>query len=112
GVKAGDRLVLGDESPSITTSLSAVNVSVPVNAQGTVSLTSACGSGQGTAPLVPITVGSCPAMVTFYGEDQGGSAFVARTAYSNPVDLSASSLANSLQTSFSATNVTPDIQNV
>jgi hypothetical protein len=112
GVKAGDRLVLGDEMETNATALSAVNVSVPTNAQGTVSLTSGCGNGQGQAPLVPISVAGCPAMVTFYGQDQGGSSFLQRVAYGNPVDLSTAQLANNLTTSFSSTNVGPDIQNI
>jgi hypothetical protein len=112
GVKAGDRLVLGDEMETNTASLSAVNVDVPQTAQGTVSLTSACGSGQGTAPLVPMSVGNCPAQVMFYGEDQGGSSFIAHAPYGTHIDLSMAPLTNTLNTSFSSTNAGPDVQSV
>jgi len=112
GVKAGDRLVVGDEMETTAASLTAVNVSVPSTAQGTVSLTSACGSGQGSAPLVPISVAGCPSMVTFFATDQGGSSFLVKTSYGSPIDLSAAPLTNSLNTSFSATGVGGDVQNV
>ena len=112
GVKAGDRLVVGDEMETVAASLTAVNVSVPSTAQGTVSLTSACGSGQGSAPLVPISVAACPSQVTFFAQDQGGSSFLVKTSYGSPIDLSTAALTNSLNTSFSASGVGGDIQNV
>ena len=112
GVKAGDRLAVGDEMETTAASLTAVNVSVPSTAQGTVSLTSACGSGQGAAPLVPISVASCPSQVTFFAADQGGSSFLVHATYGSPIDLSSAALTNSLNTSFSATGVTGDIQAV
>jgi len=55
GVSPGDRLVLvrpvSDQAPA-----SAINVIVSKTAQGTVKVTTPCGSGQGTAPIVPVTI--------------------------------------------------------
>lgn len=107
GVKAGDRLQLG-RATSETTLPSAINVMVPEGAVGTVKVVTPCGSGQGTAPLVPITVRGCDAMVDFYVTDQDQSAFTKRATYSENVDLSLEPLLGALAATVSATNVVPD----
>ena len=107
GVKAGDRLQLG-RATSETMLPSAINVMVPTGAVGTVKVVTPCGSGQGTAPLVPITVRGCDAMVDFYVTDQDQSAFTKRAAYGENVDLSLEPLLGALAATVSATNVVPD----
>ncbi len=104
GVKAGDRLQLG-RATSETTPPSAINVMVPTGAVGTVKIVTPCGSGQGTGPLVPITVRGCDAMVDFYVTDQDQSAFTKRAAYGENIDLSLEPLLGALAATLSATNV-------
>lgn len=107
GVKPGDKLMLGraanDKSPP-----SAINVMVPEGAVGTVKIVTPCGSGTGTAPLVPITVRGCDPMVDFYVTDQDQSSFSKRTAYSENIDLSTESLLGRLSTSVGSINVAPN----
>jgi hypothetical protein len=111
GVAAGDNLVLGD--PTDDTGVpSAINVTVPTGAQGTVKVQSACGSGQGTAPIIPMTVGDCPSSVLFFVDDGNQNAFVATAPYSANVDLSTDTLNGTLTTTFSSTDLTPDISSV
>ena len=111
GVKAGDKLELGHDSDDLGTP-AAINVNVPVDAQGTVNVVTRCGSGQGNAPTVPLTVTSCPASVMFYVSDGDQSSFFAAAPYSVNVDLSTQILAGSLATTISSSNVTPDITSV
>jgi len=109
GVKAGDRLQLG-RATSETTPPSAINVMVPTDAVGQVKIVTPCGSGQGTGPLVPITVRGCDAMVDFYVTDQDQSSFSKRAAYGENIDLSLEPLLGALAATLSATNVVPDTQ--
>lgn len=109
GVKAGDRLQLG-RATTDTTPPSAINVMVPTDAVGTVKIVTPCGSGQGTGPLVPITVRGCDAMVDFYVTDQDQSAFTKRAAYGENIDLSLEPLLGALAATLSATNVVTDTQ--
>ncbi len=106
GVEAGDRLELGNSTSEA--SPQAINVMVPASSQGTVTVMTPCGSGQGTAPLIAITVRDCPADVDFYVTTQDGSAFFKRAPYSSNVDLSAEILKGTLGTSLSARNVPTD----
>lgn len=108
GVAAGDNLVLGDATDD-TGVPGAINVTVPTGAQGTVKVVSACGSGQGTAPTVPMTVAACPSSVKFFVEDGNQNAFVATAPYSPNVDLSTDTLDGTLATTFTSSNVTTDI---
>ena len=111
GVAAGDRLVLGN--PTDDTGVpAAINVTVPSGAQGTVNITSACGTGQGTAPLVPMTVAGCPASVMFFVVDGNQESVVATAPYSSNVDLSTDTLEGTLSTTFSSTDLTPDMSSV
>lgn len=109
GVKAGDRLQLGRAS-SETTVPSAINVMVPTDAVGTVKIVTPCGTGQGTGPLIPITVRGCDAMVDFYVTDQDQSAFTKRAAFGPNIDLSLEPLLGALAATLSATNVIPNTQ--
>jgi hypothetical protein len=108
GVKAGDRLQLGHPVDDLT-SPTAIVVKVPDAAQGTVTVSTPCGSGQGTAPNIPITISGCPADVTFFVEDGNRSSFVAHSAIAPNVDFSTLTLTGTLSTSLSALNVGPDI---
>ena len=111
GVVAGDNLVLGDALDD-TGVPSAINVMVPSTAQGTVKVVSPCGSGQGTAPTIAMTVASCPSTVTFFVVDGNQNAFVASAPYAANVDLSSDSLDGTLATTFSSSNVSTDITSV
>ena len=111
GVKPGDQLHLGHEVDD-TSDASAINVKVPVTAQGTVKVVTPCGSGAGTAPNVAISVTGCPTQLALYVSDGGQSSFMAHAAYGGSVDVSTSSLVGSLTSSLSATNVTADISSV
>jgi hypothetical protein len=111
GVKAGDRLQLG-RAITDTTPPSAINVTVPTGAVGTVKIVTPCGSGQGTGPLVPITVRGCDTMVDFYVTDQDQSAFTKRVAYGENIDLSLEPLLGALAATLSATNVLPTTTSV
>lgn len=106
GVKPGDQLVLAN--PTTTATPAAMNVIVPTGAQGTVSVVTACGSGQGAAPNVPITVAGCPSQLDFYVTDQNNSSFVAKAAYGQSVDLSQGMLLQDLTTTLNATNIPPN----
>jgi len=111
GVKPGDQLHVGHPVDD-TSDASAINVKVPATAQGTVKVVTPCGSGEGTAPNVAISVIGCPSQLALYVSDGGQSSFMAHAAYSTSVDVSTSSLVGSLTTSLSATNVTADVSSV
>ena len=111
GVKPGDQLHLGHPM-DVTSNAAAINVKVPATAQGTVKVVTPCGSGQGTAPNIAISVTGCPSQLALYVSDDGGSSFLAHVPYTNSVDVSASSLVGSLATSLSATNITADVTSV
>lgn len=106
GVKPGDRLVLAN--PTTAATPAAINVAVPTGAQGTVTVVTACGSGQGQAPNVPITVAGCPSQLDFYVTDQNNSSFVAKAAYGPSVDLSQDMLLQDLTTTLNATDLQPN----
>lgn len=106
GVKPGDRLVLGN--PTTTATPAAINVVVPTGAQGTVKVVTACGSGEGPAPNVPITVAGCPSQLDFYVTDQSNSSFIANAAYGQSVDLSQGMLRQDLTTTLNATDLQPN----
>jgi hypothetical protein len=107
GVKPGDRLVLvrpvGDQAPA-----SAINVIVSKTAQGTVKVTTPCGSGQGTAPIVPVTIRGCTPDAFYVTANQ--ASFFAHAPFSENVDISTMSLREMLSSSVSATNVAPGTQ--
>ena len=105
GVKAGDRLNVGHQTALGTPA--AINVVVPSTLQGTVTVMTPCGQGTGTAPNIPITVTGCPAMMDFYVTDQNQSYVYARMPYASNTDLSTQPLADTLQDTFTATNVQP-----
>lgn len=105
GVKPGDQLHLGHEVDDLSDA-SAINVKVPSTAQGQVKVVTPCGTGEGTAPNVAISVTGCASQLAFYVSDGGQSSFMARAPYGNSVDLSTQSLVGSLATSLSATNLT------
>lgn len=104
GAKAGDVLVLGNDAPESMTP-SAIVVDVPVSAQGTVNVTTPCGSGQGQQPNVAITVMNCPSMVDFFVTDNNDDSFFAKAAYAPNVDLSSQTLAQDVQSTISATDI-------
>jgi len=110
-VKAGDRLQLGHLVDTLTPP-TAIVVKVPEAAQGTVTVSTPCGSGQGTAPNIAITISGCPADVTFFVEDGNRSSFAAHAAIAPNIDFSTQTLTGTLSTSLSALNVGPDITSV
>jgi len=105
GVKAGDRLVLvrptSDQAPT-----SAINVLVSDTGGGTVTVSTPCGSGQGTAPTVPITIRGCSPDAFYVTSNQ--ASFFAHVPYSENVDLSAMTLRETLSSTVLATNVAPN----
>jgi len=108
GVKAGDRLALGKPAASEKGTASAVLVKVPPTATGTVKITTPCGAGQGTGPLVAITVRDCDPSIGLYVIDGAGQSFFKRAPYSENIDVSLESLADSLASTISAQNVPPN----
>ena len=106
GVKNGDLLQLGDQAS--TKAPGAIVVKVPDGAEGTVKVVTPCGSGQGAAPNVAITVNDCPTMVGFLVTDQQQSSFFLEAPYAENVDLSTGILAGNLAATLSATNVPPN----
>jgi hypothetical protein len=103
GVKPGDRLVLGHPVSDATPS--AINVTVPDGAQGTIKIVTPCGAGQGTAPIVAITVRDCPVDVDFFVTTGDQSTFFKRAPYGANVDLGSEPLLGSLAATLASTNV-------
>ncbi len=106
GVRAGDRLALGKPTNE-QGNASAVLVKVPEAAKGTVTIKAPCGGGQGTGPLVAITVRDCAPSIGLYVVDGDKQSFFKRTAFSETMDVSLESLVGGLVSSVSATNVAP-----
>jgi hypothetical protein len=111
GVVAGDNLALGDPTDDTGTPTT-INVTVPADLDGNVTITSACGSGQGAGPVITMTVAGCPASVMFFIADDGDDAGIVTAPYSANIDLSAAGLNGTLGTTFSSTDLTPDISAV
>ena len=107
GVKAGDRLQLG-RATSEQGNPSAVLVKVPENARGTIKILAPCGAGQGTGPLVAITVRDCAPEIGIYVEDGDRLSFFKRTAFSENIDVSLEPLQDALGSTVSATNILPN----
>jgi hypothetical protein len=112
GVKGGDALQVTGELDMKSGTPNAINVKVPTTAAGTVKIVTPCGSGEGTAPTIPMTVVGCALEVPFYVTDGNGQAFVMRTQVSENVDLSAGVLTDSLDATATATNPQPDISTI
>jgi hypothetical protein len=109
GVAAGDVLELGDPVVDAdVASPSAILVKVPETAQGTITVMTPCGQGQGTAPLIPVTVYNCKPDMILYVMDGNGGSFVMRAPYSENIDVSLGSFQEPLSSSISATNVQPN----
>lgn len=104
GVKAGDKLELGNPIAEGVTP-GAIVVKVPELAKGTVKVITPCGSGQGTAPNIAITVTSCPPMMDFYVTDGDQSSFYKKAAYAENVDLALEPLSGNLAATIASTNV-------
>ena len=107
GVRAGDRLSLGRPVDDRGTA-NAILVKVPQGANGTVKIQTPCGGGQGTGPLVAITVRSCAPEIGLYVEDGDKQSFFKRAAFSENIDVSTESLVGGLVSEISATNVAPN----
>jgi hypothetical protein len=107
GVKAGDRLALaGSAADALPTG--AVNVVVPSLANGTVNVMTACGTGQGNPPTVPMSVTDCPAQLGIYAEDGDRAAFFMRVPYGPSVDVSAGVFNPALSSTISASDLPPN----
>ncbi len=104
GVEPGDRLELGRPTDELAPP-SAINVMVPETAAGTINVKTQCGSGSGTAPLIPITVRGCGAELALYVTDGDQSSFAKQTAYAELVDVSSEALLGNLTSTLTATNV-------
>jgi hypothetical protein len=104
GISPGDRLELGKQLGDGTPS--AINVHIPEGLNN-VRITTPCGSGQGSAPIVPITVTGCAGMIPFYVSD-GGGAFVKAMPVSENVDLSGEALLGNLASTIGVTNHVPN----
>jgi hypothetical protein len=111
GVKAGDTLDLA-LPPITSTAPTTVTVKLPDvdpdDPIGPVEVRTPCGSGQGIAPEVTLTLdGSCGAMTDFYVSEIGveyPSAFIKRATIAASVDLSLETYRPALTTSLSVTN--------
>lgn len=103
GVTAGDLLEVGNSESNGTAG--AIVVKVPEGANGTVKVSTPCGSGQGTAPNIAITVTDCPSMMDFYVVDGDNSSFYKKAAYAPNVDLATEVLSGNLAATLAATNV-------
>ena len=105
GVKPGDRLTLvrptSDQAPT-----SAINVLVSDTDAGTVTISTLCGSGQGAAPTVPITIRGCSPDAFYVTANQ--ASFFAHVPFSGSVDLSAMTLRETLSSTVLASNVAPN----
>ena len=105
GVKPGDRLTLvrptSDQAPT-----SAINVLVSDTDAGTVTISTLCGSGQGAAPTVPITIRGCSPDAFYVTANQ--ASFFAHVPFSESVDLSAMTLRETLSSTVLASNVAPN----
>ncbi|MEO7096125.1 MAG: hypothetical protein ABI175_22880 [Polyangiales bacterium] len=103
GVKAGDLLEAGNSESNGTAG--AIVVKVPEGANGIVKVSTPCGSGQGTAPNIAITVTDCPTMMDFYVVDGDNSSFYKKAAYAPNVNLATEVLSGNLAATLAATNV-------
>jgi hypothetical protein len=109
GVKPGDRLELG-EAINETAPASAINIMVPMTAQGNINIKTQCGEGNGTPPLIPLTVRGCGASLTVYVTDGDDSSFAMNAPFSENVDVSSGSFLGALGSTITAINVLPDTQ--
>lgn len=107
GVKAGDRLVLGRVTDDHDTP-SAVVVTVPDTANGTVRVQTSCGSGEGTPPSIPITVRSCGSSVALYVEDGNRNSAFMTAPYGENINAGALMLQQALGSTVTAINVQPN----
>ena len=107
-VKAGDRLALGKPTADDKSDASAILVKVPQTATGTIKITAPCGAGQGTGPLVAITVRDCDPSIGLYVVDGAGQSFFKRAPYAENIDVSLESLTDSLTSTITAQNLLPD----
>lgn len=105
GVEAGDRLELGNKIDEVAPP-SAINVMVPETAQGTITVNTSCGSGQGQAPLIPITVRGCGSSLTVYVMDGDNGSFVKQAPFSELIDVSSENLLGELASTLTASGVT------
>jgi len=105
GAKAGDALALGNAAVTGTTTPTAIVVKVPTNAQGTVTVKTPCGTGQGQQPNIAVSVTSCPSMVDLYVTDGNNNSFFAQAPYSANIDVSDGVLAQQLSTTIAASDV-------
>jgi hypothetical protein len=104
GVKPGDRLELG-EAVNETAPAQAINVMVPMTAQGNINVKTQCGEGNGTAPLIPLTVRGCGGNLTVYVTDGDDSSFAMQAPFSENVDVSSGAFLGSLGSTISALNL-------
>jgi hypothetical protein len=111
GVKPGDQLHVGHAVDGITPPTT-ISVKVPAPAQGTVKVTTPCGSGQGNAHTIAVAVAACPPNITFFMHDGAQESFLAKAPAAATVDLSQQILADDLSTTMLAFNVTPDLASV
>lgn len=103
GVKGGDLIELGKSEATASPTPGAIVVHVP-EIEGTVTVKTPCGSGQGEAPNVAITVANCPAMMDLY-ITQNDSGFYMQKPYAPNIDVSTGVLNESLASTVTATNV-------
>jgi hypothetical protein len=85
---------------------------VPDALQGTINIVTPCGSGQGTAPYVPITVAGCASNLTLYATDGNQSTLFSHAAFGPNVDLSLETPTGSLATTLSSTDLLPGMTTV
>ncbi|HUJ57970.1 MAG TPA: hypothetical protein VLX92_05745 [Kofleriaceae bacterium] len=107
GVKAGDNIVVGHEIDTLDTP-SAIEVKVPDGANGTVTVTAACGTGQGNPPYVAVSVAGCAPNLEFFVQDGNRDSFIAKAPYGSAVDFSADELAQALTSELSSADIATD----
>lgn len=111
GVKPGEVLHVGHEVDT-TTPPTPIAVTVPAAAQGTVTIVTPCGTGQGQPPTVTVQVGACPPMVAFYLEDSTHYGFVAKVPYATSIDFTNEVMAEPLSTTMLTYDLTSDVASV
>ncbi|MEJ7603070.1 MAG: hypothetical protein WKG01_34605 [Kofleriaceae bacterium] len=87
GVKPQDNLVFG-RGELLDAAEVNVTVTVPAAAVGNVKITTPCGTGNGAAPTVALTLNGCATELDFLVEDDTG-AFLAHAPVAGAVDFSA-----------------------
>lgn len=109
-VKPGEALHVGHVTDNATPTT--IQVAVPTLAQGNVKIVTPCGSGQGTAPTISVSVTACPSELSLYLRDGNQESFVATVPYATTIDVSHQTLNSDLSTTILTYDVGPGVSSV